>query len=184
MTGMQASLLTAGVAPVKEWVDNPAVLPCTANPRMWDGWHPDDTTVEARSDRLARAQAACRTCPALAHCTDWAATIPDPQRTLVTAGRPPAEPSGRRCSVVGCGRRHQARGYCGPHLSRVRKHGDPQAHIPIGNRHTTIARAEEALARGLTPLQATADLGLTGSAVRSAYYRSHRAVPDVWRGVP
>jgi hypothetical protein len=34
----------------------------------------------------------------------------------------------RLCSVEGCDKRHSGHGYCGMHLQRVRRHGDPNAH--------------------------------------------------------
>lgn len=37
----------------------------------------------------------------------------------------------RKCSIPDCGRPHLGRGYCDPHLQRVRAFGDPQADIPI-----------------------------------------------------
>ena len=38
----------------------------------------------------------------------------------------------RRCEVEGCRRPHEARGMCGQHDRRTRRHGDPLAHVPIG----------------------------------------------------
>ena len=37
----------------------------------------------------------------------------------------------RHCEVSGCGRRRFGRGYCRAHYERWRRHGDPQAEIPI-----------------------------------------------------
>lgn len=39
--------------------------------------------------------------------------------------------NGKPCSVEGCGRQATARSWCTTHWARVKKHGDPQAHIPI-----------------------------------------------------
>lgn len=36
----------------------------------------------------------------------------------------------RRCTVDGCGRPHYARGLCGMHYKRVRRHGDAQPEVP------------------------------------------------------
>ena len=36
------------------------------------------------------------------------------------------------CKADGCYQRHYANGYCSPHNARVKRHGDPRAHIPIG----------------------------------------------------
>lgn len=36
----------------------------------------------------------------------------------------------RLCQVSGCGRIHYARGLCGLHYKRVRRHGDPQSDVP------------------------------------------------------
>lgn len=41
------------------------------------------------------------------------------------------EDAGRRCSVPGCDRPHQARGFCGAHYKRVLATGDPRADEPI-----------------------------------------------------
>ena len=38
----------------------------------------------------------------------------------------------RICTVPDCDRPHVAKGYCRAHYYRVKRHGDPQAHIPIG----------------------------------------------------
>lgn len=38
---------------------------------------------------------------------------------------------GRGCSVVTCGRRRVARGWCGTHYARWRAHGDPLADVPV-----------------------------------------------------
>lgn len=38
----------------------------------------------------------------------------------------------RRCSVEGCDRRHKARGFCNPHLTRWYQYGDPRPEQPIG----------------------------------------------------
>lgn len=35
------------------------------------------------------------------------------------------------CSVSGCDRNRVARGYCGTHWARWRKHGDPRADVPV-----------------------------------------------------
>jgi hypothetical protein len=40
----------------------------------------------------------------------------------------------RRCEIAGCGRRHFARGYCRAHHERWRRHGDPQADVPVAAR--------------------------------------------------
>lgn len=40
----------------------------------------------------------------------------------------------RLCSVPGCGRPHQGRGFCDPHLQRVYATGDAQVAKPIGVR--------------------------------------------------
>ena len=42
-----------------------------------------------------------------------------------------AAPEPGFCSVDGCDRKYLASGYCSAHWQRVKKHGDPQAHIPI-----------------------------------------------------
>ena len=47
---------------------------------------------------------------------------------------PPPAAEARLCEVGGCGRRHFARGYCRAHHERWRRHGDPQAHVPIAGR--------------------------------------------------
>lgn len=39
--------------------------------------------------------------------------------------------SGRACSIDGCERTHWARGYCQSHYTRLLRHGDPLAHIPV-----------------------------------------------------
>lgn len=39
----------------------------------------------------------------------------------------------RTCTVDGCERPVTARGWCAAHYSRIRKHGDVQAHIPVGS---------------------------------------------------
>lgn len=39
--------------------------------------------------------------------------------------------SPRPCTVPDCERRVAARDYCGAHYQRWRKHGDPQAHVPV-----------------------------------------------------
>lgn len=31
----------------------------------------------------------------------------------------------RLCSILGCGRQHEAKGYCSTHYSKLREHGDP-----------------------------------------------------------
>jgi len=35
------------------------------------------------------------------------------------------------CAVDGCARTHWGRGYCQAHYTRLLRHGDPQAHIPV-----------------------------------------------------
>lgn len=40
----------------------------------------------------------------------------------------------RVCDVVGCGRPHEGRGYCAPHLARLQRLGDVHADLPIGFR--------------------------------------------------
>lgn len=35
------------------------------------------------------------------------------------------------CTVEGCDRTHWGHGYCQAHYTRVQRHGDPQAHIPV-----------------------------------------------------
>lgn len=40
---------------------------------------------------------------------------------------------GRRCSVEGCGRPHEGKGFCPAHLFRFNKHGDAMKGIPIIN---------------------------------------------------
>lgn len=35
------------------------------------------------------------------------------------------------CSIDGCDRPHEARALCRTHYDRLRKHGDPMAHIPV-----------------------------------------------------
>jgi hypothetical protein len=42
-----------------------------------------------------------------------------------------SQQEGGLCKVDGCGKRHAATGYCIGHYTRVQKHGDPMAHIPI-----------------------------------------------------
>ena len=43
----------------------------------------------------------------------------------------------RCCEVAGCGRSRFGRGYCRTHYERWRRHGDPQADIPIGPYRST-----------------------------------------------
>ena len=41
----------------------------------------------------------------------------------------------RICSVEGCGKEHSGKGYCGKHLMRFKRHGDPLAYhrsVPYG----------------------------------------------------
>lgn len=42
----------------------------------------------------------------------------------------------RHCEVASCRRRRFGRGYCRAHYERWRRHGDPQAEIPIGDYRT------------------------------------------------
>ena len=42
----------------------------------------------------------------------------------------PRKDSNRTCSMPDCGRKHYGRGYCGTHLARVVRHGDPNATHP------------------------------------------------------
>lgn len=37
------------------------------------------------------------------------------------------------CSIAGCTKRVLARGWCGTHYARWRKHGDVAAHVPVAN---------------------------------------------------
>lgn len=37
----------------------------------------------------------------------------------------------RTCSVPSCDRPHKSKGFCTPHYYRWRRHGDPQANVPI-----------------------------------------------------
>jgi hypothetical protein len=49
------------------------------------------------------------------------------------------------CGVAGCDRPHSGRGYCDTHIQRVRKYGDPFAHVPIGARHNVPLTREPGL---------------------------------------
>ncbi|MDN5751468.1 MAG: hypothetical protein L0H64_23705, partial [Pseudonocardia sp.] len=39
-----------------------------------------------------------------------------------------------RCNLSGCGRAHHGHGYCRPHYTRWRRHGDPQADVEVAAR--------------------------------------------------
>lgn len=84
--------------------------------------------------------------------------LPALVRTLVALGvcqpppdiAPPIVPRyGMRrplCMVEGCGRRHRCHGYCGGHMNRVRKYGDPMVDWPIGSlRGKRTYQVEEAM---------------------------------------
>ena len=43
------------------------------------------------------------------------------------------------CSVPGCGRRASGRGLCPAHASRLRRHGDVMADVPVGQRTGRVA---------------------------------------------
>lgn len=44
------------------------------------------------------------------------------------------------CSIDGCGHTRQKRGWCTGHAARVRRHGDPQAHIPLSPRVQNVGK--------------------------------------------
>lgn len=46
------------------------------------------------------------------------------------------------CTVEGCDREHYAKSYCEAHWDRVKRNGDPAAHIPIGGSRRNVCRVE------------------------------------------
>ncbi|UQE74223.1 sigma-70 region 4 domain-containing protein [Gordonia sp. PP30] len=86
----------------------------------------------------------------------------------------------RRCEVVGCGREHRARGYCGTHWQRWRKHGDPLAGVPVRAGEDVHARAA-AVARmtraGMSSAEIAARLGCTVRTVQRCRAGSGVAEP-------
>ncbi len=83
-------------------------------------------------DRPVRARGMCARhytdLPRPLPCVHGDCTKPAVTRTGLCAdhGNPPG------CQVDGCDRKGQAGGYCERHWKRIKVHGDPLAHIPIG----------------------------------------------------
>lgn len=52
----------------------------------------------------------------------------------------------RTCLIEGCERKHKGRGYCDPHLQRVKKFGAPIVDVPIGQGKQLVGDQTEQLA--------------------------------------
>lgn len=65
------------------------------------------------------------------------------------------EMSNRTCSIEGCERPHLARGWCGAHYARWKRHGDPLTTLPMGRPGGTPSGTEN-------PFWGGDDIGYTG----------------------
>ena len=176
--------------------------PCVADPRMWDA---TPLLGEANpQSRLRTAARACRHCPLLAACHDWAGTDDghEAAQWMVVAGRvppprgrprrarprvrqaPAPEVVGDPCAVDGCRRTVHARQLCSPHYRRWCATGDVQADVPIRGdvpRRDVVAIVDQMLADGEPVTTIAADLAMAVQSIRTAYQRAGQPMPDAVR---
>lgn len=161
---------------------------CTvAGPEMWASVHRLDRDEPMRRARLANSARLCLRCPIFAACDALART--DEGRKIaveeVLAGRIPPDPRPLPrplpgpgvCSVPGCGRRHERRGYCPAHLKRVQKYGEPLTNRPIMVHRIPIDDVERAAADGVPMDDVLTGMGVSARSVVRAFRRADRTPP-------
>lgn len=76
-------------------------------------------------------------------------------RTVPTPALTGGEMSNHTCSIAGCDQPHLARGWCGTHYARWKRHGDPLTTMPMGRPGGTPSGSEN-------PFWGGDDIGYTG----------------------